>query len=344
MSTELRRSVRSRYLLTLLFVLLCPAVARGLPAQQPTLITGTIVDPDSRPLPDVVVQVLGSDVRDVTDANGDFVVSATTSENRVVLRFVKPGFATRIFSLDVLPLSADELSIGAIALELSIPGAFTLTGTVHDSVTGDPIVGAGVFINTITSAITNDRGTFTVRGIPTGRVRVSARRVGYRPMSLELWTAERQSEVGLDVVLEPLPLRLSDIIVEGERTLFVTGPMTEFYRRRQEGTGHYFTPAEIEERDPLFLTDLLRRVPGVRVTQGSFMGDHTITLSGTRSIIRPCASVQVYIDGVRANGVNIDAYPPSRVQAMEVYTRPSQIPPEFNAIGSVCGVVAIWTK
>ncbi|MCH7489200.1 MAG: hypothetical protein IID05_00770 [Gemmatimonadetes bacterium] len=82
----------------------------------------------------------------------------------------------------------------------------------------------------------------------------------------------------------------------------------------------------------------------MRVTQGSFMGDNTITLSRTRSILRPCASVQVYIDGVRANGVNLDAYPPSRIQAMEVYTRPSQMPPEFNAIGSVCGVVAIWTK
>ena len=344
MSTEPYRSLGYRYLPTLLFVLVCPAVAPGLSAQQPLTLTGTIVDPDSRPLPDVVVQVLGSDIRDVTDINGDFAVLATPSENRVILRFVKPGFATRIFSLDVPALSAAELSVGAIALEISTPGAFTLTGTVHDSVTGDPIVGAGMFINTITSAITNDRGVFTVRGIPTGRVRVSARRVGYRPMSLELWTAEGQSEVGLDVVLEPLPVRLSDIIVEGERTLFVTGPMTQFYRRRREGTGHYFTPAEIEERDPLFLTDLLRRVPGVRVTQGSFMGDNAISLSGTRSILRPCASVQVYIDGVRANGVNLDAYPPSRVQAMEVYTRPSQIPPEFNAIGSVCGVVAIWTK
>ena len=101
----------------------------------------------------------------------------------MLLRFVKPGFATRIVSLDVPPLSADELSLGAIALEISTPGAFTL-----------------------------------------------------------------------------------------------------------------------------------------------------------------CRAVQVYIDGVRTNGVNLDAYPPSRVQAMEVYTRPSQIPPEFNAIGSVCGVVAIWTK
>lgn len=156
MSTELRRSVGSRYVPTLLFVLACPAVAPGLAAQQPLTLTGTIVDPDSRPLPDVVVQVLGSDVRDVTDANGDFAVSATRAENRVLLRFVKPGFATRIFSLDVPPLSADELSIGAIALEFSTPGAFTLTGTVHDSVTGDPIVGVGVFINTVTSAITND--------------------------------------------------------------------------------------------------------------------------------------------------------------------------------------------
>jgi hypothetical protein len=35
---------------------------------------------------------------------------------------------------------------------------------------------------------------------------------------------------------------------------------------------------------------------------------------------------------------------PDQVAGIELYTGPATVPPEFNATGSACGVVAVWTK
>jgi len=44
------------------------------------------------------------------------------------------------------------------------------------------------------------------------------------------------------------------------------------------------------------------------------------------------------------DGLDLTNVRPSELAAVEVYTSPASIPPEFNMTGSACGVIALWTR
>ena len=59
---------------------------------------------------------------------------------------------------------------------------------------------------------------------------------------------------------------------------------------------------------------------------------------------------RVIVDGVvvstgGAEPAEIDALvDPSRIEGMEVYRRPAELPAEFGGAQSGCGVIVVWTK
>ena len=126
--------------------------------------------------------------------------------------------------------------------------------------------------------------------------------------------------------------------------------MRPFYERRERGSGDFFTRLEIEERNPVEFTDLLRRVPGVVLTQNGF----SVQIRFSRAMRGlggggGCSSPLIYLDGAFIGGagdyVNLDnLVRPDQVEGIEVYKGPSQVPPQFNMTGSACGVIVIWTR
>ena len=58
----------------------------------------------------------------------------------------------------------------------------TVTGTVTDAQSGEPLDGARVAVRGTTLAVTTgSSGTFTIVNVPAGAVTISVRRIGYRP-------------------------------------------------------------------------------------------------------------------------------------------------------------------
>jgi hypothetical protein len=41
---------------------------------------------------------------------------------------------------------------------------------------------------------------------------------------------------------------------------------------------------------------------------------------------------------------NLNSISPSEIQAIEVYSVPSQIPPQYNKTSGGCGVMLVWTR
>jgi outer membrane receptor for ferrienterochelin and colicin len=138
----------------------------------------------------------------------------------------------------------------------------------------------------------------------------------------------------------------------------VTSRIPGWDRRRDRGGGHAITHDEIEHRRPAKSVDLLRPVPGVRLLPGRG-GDFRIRLRG-----EPCQPM-VYVDGVQvmnetpapawlSNRSGSPGLPtessifsslnPGEIEAIEVFTGASQVPPEFNATGSKCGVILVWLR
>jgi hypothetical protein len=187
-------------------------------------------------------------------------------------------------------------------------------------------------------ALSDSGGRFSLNGLVRGPATVTVRRLGYSPLdtTLALETGRTDS---LDVVLTVLPQDLPGITIDQDEVLRTRLP--EFYRHRIAGGGSYFDRRDIERRNPQHLSDLLRLMPGMRVA----------TDRAGRSVLRngrnagPCP-LDMWVDGVRAEGMTVDELGVQDVEAVEVYRGPAGLPPEFNdRLGHPsCGSVVIWTR
>ena len=110
-------------------------------------------------------------------------------------------------------------SLAVIAmLLLSLPAAAqtrTLTGTVTDATTGQPLEGARVSVRgTALNTATGAAGQFTIGGVPTSGITISVRRIGSNPVEIVLPPGQTEIRIGLTRD----PLRLSDVVVTGQAT------------------------------------------------------------------------------------------------------------------------------
>ncbi len=91
----------------------------------------------------------------------------------------------------------------------------TISGTVTDAETGQPLEGARVSVRgTSLTTTTSPSGTFTLGNVPSGNVVVSIRRIGHNFADLPL----AAGQTVLTAVLTRDPLRLSDVVVTGQAT------------------------------------------------------------------------------------------------------------------------------
>ena len=91
----------------------------------------------------------------------------------------------------------------------------TITGTVTDAETGQPLEGARVGVRgTALSTTTGPDGKFTLGNIPGGNVTIAIRRIGHNFVDLPLPAGQNE----LRAALRRDPLRLSDVVVTGQAT------------------------------------------------------------------------------------------------------------------------------
>ncbi len=306
-------------------------------AQERTVtLYGTVGDESYQLLAGVTVLLDGSVIGQESDAAGAFTVPGVTAGAHVIA-LEKTGHLSRSFRVVVTDRHTGDIGIGHITLEARRVGTATMTGTVTDSVTGEPIVAVAVGIDGTVAALTDDRGVFRIDNIERGTILLEIRRIGYRMIAAGIDLLEDEMAVDLNIKLVPLPIELADIVVEGDRTIFVFGRMRDFYRRRKLGLGNFFTRWEIEEKNPLVVSDLLFRVPGVRLWPDAF---------GTNRIsIRNCGTPTIYLDGMpfQPGTVQLDnLVSPDNIEAIEIH-KGAFIPAEFMSFGA-CGVIGIWTR
>jgi outer membrane receptor protein involved in Fe transport len=108
------------------------------------------------------------------------------------------------------------------------------------------------------------------------------------------------------------------------------------------------TRDQIEQLRPYHSTDAFRYLRGFAVVPFGAR-DIVVTTRGPGGF-GGCLP-QVYVDGnrmfVRSPEDQADALetvPAENIEAIEAYQGAASIPPEYNATGSVCGVLLIWTR
>lgn len=218
------------------------------------------------------------------------------------------------------------------------PGS--INAVVRDT-TGAGIAGAELAIaGTGIKGYTDDDGHLHLGPIAPGSARLTVRRLGFRATSADITVTSNRATIDT-VRLVEVAHRLDVITVRG--TIHAYGSrMLGFYERRNAGFGHFFTRAEIEDINPMHLTDLFRRIPGMQLASTNVI-QNAVRMRGARD----CPPL-LWLDGAPAAAAeyDLDTIDPLSIEAMEIYSGPSETPVQFHPPMDVqaCGVIVIWTR
>lgn len=219
--------------------------------------------------------------------------------------------------------------------------------------TGAPVAGARVSLPAAGLAVASDQaGRAELSGISPGTHLVSVETPGYavERMVVQLHRGQTvRAEVALVPGGEPVEIEGIEVTARrGSQALALVG----FHERQRRGGGTFLTRRELEGRGHLLLSDILRRVLGVRIVRNAREGVRSVaTRSGPRldydgggtARVDHCY-MQLFLDGLLVPVEDVDDVPVSWIEGIEVYRGPTQVPTRFNLTGTTCGVVLIWTR
>lgn len=228
-----------------------------------------------------------------------------------------------------------------------------LNGRVLDDATEGPVAGARVVLlnryrKFAGRTVTDEAGRFRFKKSGRGQYRLDVRAVGYLPTVTPLMWMVESGTADLEVRLSPNAVLLAPLEIVALSPLSTSGILDNVEHRRTMGFGYQITRKDIEERNPMRLSDILVTLPGVSVGQGRRgVGARSITMG--RAL--PGCRVQIFLDGLQMNrgraGEDVfidDLVSPLDVEVVEVFRGLGSIPPEFLTPQARCGVVAIWTR
>ena len=119
-----------------------------------------------------------------------------------------------------------------------------------------------------------------------------------------------------------------------------------FNSRMKSGQGFYLNPDQIQQMHANYLTDILRRVPSLRVSY-SPTGDVVTSSRGVTSLSGNAGCVQYYVDDMpwmSATPGDINNFVNgNEIVAAEVYAGPGA-PAQYTRGMENCTIVVLWTR
>jgi len=134
--------------------------------------------------------------------------------------------------------------------------------------------------------------------------------------------------------------RLDTVKVAADRW---TREMADFEARKKQGGGYFMDDAQLEKRNALFVSDIMRGTPGVTVVPGGGNGRDRVLMRGNAGT-GTCAPA-IYLNGMFTpvpDGQLDNLVASAEVRGVEVYSRTGSTPPQF-ASRNGCGSIVIWT-
>ncbi|NUP56505.1 MAG: TonB-dependent receptor plug domain-containing protein [Gemmatimonadaceae bacterium] len=206
---------------------------------------------------------------------------------------------------------------------------------------GAPVSGARVgLMGTRAATLTRATGDFVLDSLPAGTQALVVRQIGYRPTEVPVDLSSR-TPARVSVQLGAFVPELSPVEVVSRRDegLQKVGYLD---RKRTSAGGYFIGPDQIEKRNAMRFSDILRTTPGIRVQEQNGQAMITSTRSAQGN-----GCVTMYVDGAQWQQLepgDLDSFvQPGEVAAVEVYNG-SSTPPQFMTPGQNCAAVVVWTK
>jgi Carboxypeptidase regulatory-like domain/TonB-dependent Receptor Plug Domain len=338
----------------------CPV--RGFRPQGTSAVIGHVIDPESlQPVPGAEVSIAWQQlevskevgvrktprvIRDSTDAHGAFSLCSLPNAMQASLQARKAGAVTaeipitlgemdsELFARTLLLSRADS---GAKTGNAVVSGRVVLEGAPSNAGSRVEVVGTDVV------GLTNERGEFTIRNLPSGTHVLLARHLGFGAETVPVDLSSREPKQ-VTIKLPKFVAVIDPVVVTAKRVASLE--KVGFSQRQKTGMGYYMGPDQLKTMHPNQLTDILRRVPSLRVTSGP-EGDVVTSSRGTSSLTGGGGCVQYYVDDMpwtSAMPGDINNFVNSNeVVGVEVYAGPGT-PAQYSRGMQDCTTVVLWTK
>lgn len=234
-----------------------------------------------------------------------------------------------------------------------------IVGRVIDDFTERPLSQTAITLfakdgSTLGRTETGPDGTFEFEVKNVTSVRINARRLAFETNTTPLLYFDGRQFFQVEVRLDPDAILLAplEVLAWSQRPM---NALHEGYKRRlSQGMGTFITRDDVERRNPVLVTDMLRELPGLQVSS---------TGGGLRPVVRIGRSAgyncttQIFVDGFlvnrrlgyaegfRPDDIRIDdMVSPGSIEGIEIFRGLATVPAEFLSPDADCGVIAIWTR
>ena len=280
-------------------------------------------------------------VRDTTDAAGAFTICGLPSSLQANLQArrgpavtaeIPIALGNRPVELMARTLLLSTADSAAKIGNAAVSGRVVLEGSPTNAGTRVELVGSDVVV------LTDEKGEFTMRNLPSGSRVLLARHLGYgaETVPVDLSSHEEQR---VTIKLPKFVAMMDPVLVTARRTAALD--KVGFSQRQKTGFGYYIGPDHLEKFHPTEVTDILRMVPGLRVSYGP-EGE---TVSSSRGVGGGC--VQYFLDDmpfVELAPGDINRFVTGgEVVAVEVY-QGMDAPAQFTRAGGGCTTIILWTR
>ena len=237
---------------------------------------------------------------------------------------------SELFARTLLLSRADS---GAKVGSATLSGRVVLEGSATNAGSRVEVVG------TDQVALTNDKGEFTMTKLPSGSHVLLDRHLGFGAQMVAVDLTSRVAQ-RVTVKLPKFVAMIEPVVVNARRAASLD--RVGFSQRKMTGTGFYIGPDQLKNGHPQYLTDILRGVPGLRVTS-SQEGD---VVSSSRGV-GGGDCVQYFVDDMpwqSAEPGDINSFVnANEVVAVEVY-QGSNVPAQYSRGMGSCTTIVLWTR
>jgi len=336
----------------------CPV--RGFRPQGTSAVIGHVTDPETlQPVPGAEVSIAWDQlevskeigvrrtprvIRDSTDEHGQYRLCGLPNSMKATVQARKAGAVTAEIPI---VLGDEESELFARTLSRADSGAKTGNAIVSGRVIleGSPtLAGSRVeVVGTDVVTLTNEKGEFTIKNLPSGSHMLLARHLGFGAEATPVDLSSLQPQK-VTMKLPKYVATIDPVIVTAKRAASLD--KVGFSQRKRSGQGFYLGPDEIQSIHPQQLTDILTRVPSLRVTYGP-NGNDVTSSRGTTSLSGGGQCVQFYVDDMpwqSASPGDVNSFlNATEVVGVEVYAGPG-VPAQYSRGMQDCTTVVIWTK
>lgn len=236
-------------------------------------------------------------------------------------------------------------AVAILLLLLAFPAladAQVVRGRLLDRDRDSPLAGGTVYLvgpdsQAVAQGLTNGAGIFDLIAPAEGSYFLMGMAPGYEPAYTDLFEVTGEGRL-VAFKIGRAPVRLDSVRVQATDDAY-----GGFYARMRQrgGNGRFFSRQNIDEMKPQNVADLLRRVPNLEVLAE---GGHSLAVRPRQALsIRTSCWSNFYLNGMRVEADAVVGLNPSDIEGVEVYTHGS-LPPQLSAVGSACGVVAVWLR